>query len=71
MPDKDLQEKTYAVFTTYDNSENIEQYKSEIKRVLVKNGFIVDEVIHTNEIPMDPRHHSKVEYDVLRKKLIG
>lgn len=71
VPDKDLNEKTYAVFTTHENSGNIEQYKSEIKRVLVKNGFIVDEVIHTSEIPMDPRHHSKVEYDVLRKKLIG
>ena len=36
-----------------------------------KNNFIVDEIIHTDEIPMDARHHSKVEYDVLRKKILG
>jgi hypothetical protein len=49
----------------------IESYKKEIRRVMEKNGFVVDEIIHTDEIPMDPRHHSKVEYDILRKKILG
>ena len=70
-PDPTFNEKTYAVFTTTEGNADIEAYKNEIKRVMEKNGFIVDEVVHTDEIPMDPRHHSKVEYDILRKKILG
>lgn len=69
IPDPKVNQKTFAVFTTKENFNDIEKYKAEIKRVLMKNQFIVDEVIHTDSIPMDPRHHSKVEYDILRKKL--
>ena len=71
MEDRELGMKNIAVFTTKPNCNDVETYKKEIKRVLEKNGFIVDEIIHTDDIPMDPRHHSKVEYDVLRKKLQG
>ena len=71
VPDKAVGEKVYAVFTTEKGYSDIENYKKEIKRVLLKNKFIVDEVIFTDEIPMDPRHHSKVEYGVLRDKLLG
>jgi hypothetical protein len=63
--------KNIAVFTTKANQNDIDAYKKEIQRVLEKNDFIVDAVIHTDDIPMDPRHHSKVEYDILRKKLQG
>lgn len=69
MPDQQLGMKNFAVFTTKPDCNDIERYKSEIKRILEKNDFIVDQIVHTDEIPMDPRHHSKVEYDVLRKKL--
>ena len=36
-----------------------------------KNQFIVYEILHVDDIPMDPRHHSKVEYEVLKKKILG
>lgn len=71
VQDPTLIEKTYAVFSTTDKNINIEDAKKEIRRVMEKNQFIVDEILHVEDIPMDPRHHSKVEYDVLRKKIMG
>lgn len=69
MEDKNLGEKTYAVFSTDDLSLDINHAKKEIKRVLEKNHFKIDNVIHVDDIPMDPRHHSKVEYGMLKKKI--
>ncbi|NLI76518.1 MAG: hypothetical protein GX442_08755, partial [Candidatus Riflebacteria bacterium] len=43
--------------------------EAEIRRVMGKNGLPVDEVIFFPDIPMDPRHRSKVEYAILRKEL--
>jgi acyl-CoA synthetase (AMP-forming)/AMP-acid ligase II len=71
IPDEKLGEKVVAVFTTFENYTDIENYKKEVRRVLEKNNFIIDDVIFTEDIPMDPRHHSKVEYAVLRNKLLG
>ena len=67
----DLIEKTYAVFSTQDTNLNVEEAKAEIRRVMEKNDFVVDEIIHIDDIPMDPRHHSKVEYEILKKKIQG
>ena len=69
--DPKVNEKTYAIFSTIDKNINIETSKTEIRRVLEKNKFIVDEILHVDDIPMDPRHHSKVEYEVLKKKILG
>lgn len=71
IADPALIEKTYAVFSTNDKNLNIEEAKAEIRRVMEKNEFIVDEIIHIDDIPMDPRHHSKVEYEILKKKIQG
>ncbi len=71
IPDETLTEKTYAVFSTQDKGLNIEEAKKEIRRVMEKNDFQVDEIIHIDDIPMDPRHHSKVEYEILKKKIQG
>jgi acyl-CoA synthetase (AMP-forming)/AMP-acid ligase II len=71
IADPALNEKTYAVFSSEDKNLNIEEAKKEIKRVMEKNQFIVDEILHVDDIPMDPRHHSKVEYEVLKKKILG
>lgn len=67
MPDPVLGEKTFAVYTTKDES-NEEQIK-EIQRIMDKNKVLVDKIVCTDDIPMDPRHHSKVEYGILREKL--
>lgn len=71
ISDPKLTEKTYAVFTTKDAGTDIESAKKEIRRVMEKNQFIVDEILHIDDIPMDPRHHSKVEYEILKKKILG
>ena len=71
ISDPELFEKTYAVYSSLDKNLNIEEAKKEIQRVMAKNQFIVDEIIHIDDIPMDPRHHSKVEYEVLKKKILG
>ena len=69
--DLELNEKTYAVFSSVEKNLDIESAKKEIRRVMEKNQFIVDEILHVDDIPMDPRHHSKVEYEVLKKKILG
>jgi acyl-CoA synthetase (AMP-forming)/AMP-acid ligase II len=71
ISDPTLTEKTYAVFSSLDKNLNITEAKKEIQRVMEKNDFIVDEILHVDDIPMDPRHHSKVEYEVLKKKILG
>lgn len=70
MPDTSLGEKTIAVFTHWENAEgNESEWKKEIQRVMDKNGVICDEIVLTDNIPLDARHQSKVEYEVLRKQL--
>ncbi len=49
---------------------NIQQYTEEVAHLFKENKIPVDEVRMVNEIPMDPRHHSKVEYSKLREMLI-
>ena len=70
VSDPVLTEKTYAVFSTLDSSLDLTRAKAEVTRILAKNDFIVDEVLCVKDIPMDPRHHSKVEYGILRKTIL-
>ena len=44
---------------------------AEVQRLFAKNHIPLDELFFVDEIPMDPRHHSKVEYHVLRQRLQG
>ena len=76
LPDQLLGEKSAAAITLNNPEEvgdpkTISHYKSEIKKIFKKNQIEVDEIYILNEIPMDPRHHSKVEYDRLRKTIIS
>lgn len=74
VEDAKLGERTVCVFSV-DPAQNsvegeaIERYKSEIRRIMEKNQVPVDQIVFTDTIPMDPRHHSKVEYGVLREQL--
>lgn len=74
IPDTTLGQKTYAVFSPHEQAIVSDEQKNklinEIKRVLEKNEFIVDGVVMVEDIAMDPRHHSKVEYEILRQYLI-
>lgn len=44
---------------------------ADIELNLQKNGIVFDQVVVCDSIPMDPRHHSKVEYGALRDKLLA
>jgi acyl-CoA synthetase (AMP-forming)/AMP-acid ligase II len=44
---------------------------AEVRRLFAKNGIPIDELHVVGHIPMDPRHHSKVEYGALRERLAG
>jgi len=68
IPDERLAEKPIAVFSVKEG-EDASLVRSEIERMLTKNEIIFDDIIHVESIPMDPRHHSKVEYHVLRDSL--
>jgi hypothetical protein len=46
-------------------------FAAEIQRALSAAGIVVDDVVQVDSIPLDPRHHSKVEYAVLRERLLA
>ena len=68
VEDKDLGEKPVAVFSVKEGVKDAEAIE-EVSRMLSKNEITFDDVIVVDHIPMDPRHHSKVEYHVLRATL--
>jgi acyl-CoA synthetase (AMP-forming)/AMP-acid ligase II len=72
IEDAKLGERACAVFSLKDGfkRELKEQYANTIMKLLRDNKIPVDEVRMVEEIPMDPRHHSKVEYSKLREMLV-
>jgi acyl-CoA synthetase (AMP-forming)/AMP-acid ligase II len=64
VPDAEKGEKTVCVIVPRGPVNEI-----ELRRVMEKNGLPIDQLVIRDKIPMDPRHHSKVEYDVLRNEL--
>ena len=70
VEDEALGEKTVCVVApTDENKISNEEMIKEIDRITKKNSIIVDQIIIHDDIPMDARHHSKVEYAVLRADL--
>lgn len=69
MPDPALGEAAVAAVALESAAVDPEQAEQEIRRVFKKNGLPLDALYRVDEIPMDPRHHSKVEYEVLREHL--
>lgn len=73
MEDARLGQATYAVVelkTDIDTASfDFESARKEIHRVFAKNKIPVDQIKFVKAVPMDPRHHSKVEYKVLRDQL--
>ena len=68
MPDEELGEKTYAAVSLVEDAEP-QAAIDEIHAVLADENIAVDEVVVMDDIPMDPRHHSKVQYDQLRDQI--
>jgi len=67
---KDLDEKILAVVTVSDEDPaNQEKYKREIEALFTREKIPLDDVVFYNDIPMDVRHHSKVDYRKLKQAL--
>lgn len=75
VEDQSLGEKVLCVFSLKSGEKGdeskIDFYFSEIKRIMSKNNLPVDGIYLVDEIPMDPRHHSKVEYAILRESVLS
>jgi acyl-CoA synthetase (AMP-forming)/AMP-acid ligase II len=71
IKDTKLGEKACAVISLTQNSsiKKSSQYINQIIKLLKQNNIPVDDVKIINKIPMDPRHHSKVEYSKLKAML--
>jgi acyl-CoA synthetase (AMP-forming)/AMP-acid ligase II len=74
IPDAKLGEATWCVVAPTNeadlqNESKLSEWRTEVLRLMGKNGIPVDRVVFRAEVPLDPRHRSKVEYDVLRSQL--
>ncbi len=71
IEDSELGEKTVAVCEIDpEHVKHREEILAEVKELLDYNSIIVDHLIEVEHIPMDSRHHSKVEYGKLRAELL-
>ncbi len=69
FPDGKKGECTAVAVSIRKNACDTETAVNEIRRVFRKNEIPVDAIYVVEDIPMDPRHHSKVEYDQLRRMI--
>lgn len=71
MPDAALGEKACAAISLARElaPEKPAEYAGAVRSILQKNGMPVDDIRILDEIPMDPRHHSKVQYSRLKEML--
>jgi olefin beta-lactone synthetase len=66
---KGIQE-AWCVLECRSNAPDATTCREAVTRVMNKNGIPFDKIIFVDEIPMDARHHSKVEYATLRHQLL-
>jgi len=68
--DSNNKHRIIAVITLKEKGAKTEkEYRKKINKIFGKEKLPLDEVVFMEEIPMDVRHHSKVDYNVLRQKL--
>lgn len=70
LPDAELGERAVAAFSVLPGNRPAD-CGDALRQALAANGVVVDEVVAVAEIPLDPRHHSKVEYGRLREALLA
>lgn len=68
LPDPELGEKAIAAISLQPGYK--ENVLTDVEELLKENHIPCDGVAIVEEIPMDPRHHSKVEYSKLAAQLI-
>jgi olefin beta-lactone synthetase len=71
LPDARLGQRAAVVLQLADAADAVARAAAvaEVRRLFAKNAIPVDDVFVVGAIPMDPRHHSKVEYEALRERL--
>jgi acyl-CoA synthetase (AMP-forming)/AMP-acid ligase II len=69
LPDEELGERAVAVAQFAEDAP--EDAREQVLGVLADAGMAVDEFRQVDDIPLDPRHNSKVEYTRLRDMLNG
>ncbi|MBY0451036.1 MAG: AMP-binding protein [Cyanobacteria bacterium] len=70
LPDKHLGELALAAFSIKDNTPENDAIE-RVREALTVEGIPVDKILVVNDIPLDPRHHSKVEYAKLRESILA
>lgn len=70
MPLKGEHEACWCVLQLKPGAPEEQICENEVRRILTKNELIYDRVVFVKEIPMDARHHSKVQYHELRETLL-
>lgn len=72
VPDRELGEKAYALVQLDASSlSKSEEILCELKTALDNADIPYDRLAVCDNIPMDPRHHSKVEYSKLRELVLS
>lgn len=71
VPHVELGEAAWAVFTCVDGARAPIDAAETVRARLLDVGIPVDRALRVQEIPMDPRHHSKVDVDALRSTLLA
>lgn len=75
IADASLGEKAVVVIQpkdpTFIKNKKRKQLETDIHVLFSKNNLPLDLILFVENIPMDPRHHSKVEYAQLRKQIMG
>jgi olefin beta-lactone synthetase len=69
MPDEALGERTAVAIALAEPATSEAEVVAEVKRLFAKNDIPIDSLYLVDQVPMDPRHHSKVEYSELRSAL--
>ena len=70
LPDRERGEIAACAILLEDESRTKETVK-ELSSAFKDKHLPVDAVYVLSEFPLDPRHHSKVEYEALREKIIA
>lgn len=68
LPDHDLQEKIVVVLNNHEKTISA----GSIRQKCQQRNILVDQVLLTEEpLPLDPRHNSKIDYNLLRQRLLN
>jgi acyl-CoA synthetase (AMP-forming)/AMP-acid ligase II len=70
LPHASLGEAAVAVVSP-DPGAQREGVERAVREALRGGGVVLDRLVFVEEVPMDPRHHSKVEYQTLRERITG